>query len=379
MPAIVTSVSLSVLSESKRRAVLAIAGSACLFVAACESDDDWDLAPDVTPIAPQASAPESYAFIDSHYLGEGILEDSRGILATSKTGLLAVSEPALCRITVFRFAGGAPLYQAGKCGAGPDEFRVASGLSFWGDTLVVIDPALRRIILFDSAGQHLYSGPVTELVGDLSISIPDIAFLGRDRIATHPVRSSTDHLVSIIDSKTHELVATTLQKIQAARRSPERVAGMGVRMCSTGWESGPAIIAQSAWQFEAVALNTEGHVLWRSLTRVDWFGQYEYQGTILPAALMRRPICGSDAVLLRTSRTLPSAPPTATLQPGYFEVRGSTGALLIGREMQLGEDYLIEPGASWREFWGFSDPGSLRPRIKVVKLARTVSASAKDG
>src|SRR5690606_669112 len=225
------------------------------LVLACSGDDRWLLAPKVPTIQDYGTR-GSYQMVPSHTIGDEVIEDPRGLLATSASGYLAISEPTLCRVSVFDIKSGVLRYQVGKCGAGPHEFQRVSSLLFVKDSLIVFDGGSRRITIVDEDGGLVDSYAASELWPGVSISLAGAIAAGPAFLASHPVRDPEAPLVTVIDRHSGSIVSQQIPEVEAVGNK----FSLGVQFCGTEWPNGPVIVVQGTWRLEGVAIRPTGGI-----------------------------------------------------------------------------------------------------------------------
>lgn len=94
----------------------------------------------------------------------------------------------------------------------------------------------------------------------------------------------------------------------------------------------------------------------------------EHDGSLIPSAYILRPVCGTDGVMVRVSRTPPYAPLQTVIEGGYVEIRDPSGHLLFSAMTPPDDATWMETGIGWHEYWAFGDPESTEPRVRVYRL-----------
>lgn len=220
----------------------------------------WDVVPAIhsrsRPVYPPWSTgprpPAQLTF--SHSVGEGVLTDSRGWMAVSASGRIAVEDPALCRTSVFQLTTGRLLYQVGRCGAGPGEAQRIASLMFFGDTLAVVDGALRTMSRFDEAGRFIDRTSTASLSGDMRIDPGSLGVLGDSTLVAAGARLSLDAPMLVTLQRDGGGAKRRFLRQVSGARTNARVEQLGVRVCAAAWPSGPTIIAGNMYDLEAVAI-----------------------------------------------------------------------------------------------------------------------------
>lgn len=339
-------------------------------IAGCSKEDQWLLAPKRIAIQESSADSGKYDLVLVHTIGEGTLADSRGSIAVSPSGRLAVEETAECRVSVFRISDAALLYRVGRCGGGPGEIKAAVSLVFVGDTLLVGDVGLRAISRFDPQGHYVGRDPLSGLWGEEAIDLGTMTRLGESRlVAIRRTRALDEPQIAVLDRRTGMVSGRFLQQPSAVRKGG-RVQDLGVKLCGADWSNGPMVVATGMYQFEALAMTPDGGLHWRSHTPLDWLTAVSHNDEIAPSAFLLRPLCGTDGVILRASRVAPWAKVDAPLEGGVIEVRDVTGTLLSRKLVSTDDETWFRPGGGWKDLWAFDDATSALPRIRVYRLTK---------
>lgn len=355
-----------------RRGVAEVALIACLGTA-CDRDapaDKWALEPSVTALVDRDPQSMVLQVVDS--IGEGILSDGRGPIATSPSGLVAVLEYSECRVTVLSLLTRRLVYRAGRCGGGPNEFGAVGELVFNGDSLLVFDVARRNLAVISPSGEIVRRFVPAAFVVDslaqvssMSVVQESLLVSGNDVTRRHPE-------VGLLLRPGDGSVVHRFGRAQVAVVSPPPSALPLVRtiplLCSVNRAQGPLIIASNSWKSETVAYALDGSVSWRAAPPVQWLAAADHQGRTWPTAVVRAPLCSDRAVMLRTASVLPWSPPDAGWKDGIIEIRAPDGALRFSSRVDSTQLELFSKGAAWRELWIFNDPESPSPRLRLFKL-----------
>ncbi len=340
-----------------------------LMSLSCHSGDPWRLASGATIADRPPTAASQYVLEYERSFGDGVLSDSRGILATSKAGRVAVYEQSECRVSVFDIREGSLQYQFGRCGGGPLEFRGVIGLVFLGDTLFALDGRRRNIVVIDDRGRlsrrftpaAYISGQVHNL-GSLH-AFDDTTFASN--IDSPPGTNGPQ--IALIRSTDGGLVREFLRDVPAVRRVKGFIS-LGVNMCSAPWALGRTLVVEGSWQLEGVALGPNDKVVWNSVTPLSWLHTTLFQGEVMPSALTVTPICSNDGVMFRAVALSPAADPKSRPTTGYVEIRNAQGDRVLSATVDSLHTVLLEKGAAWHDEWLFVDPESARPQLNVFRL-----------
>jgi hypothetical protein len=333
------------------------------------AETEWALDPGGPTVAAAADAvsTDSLSLVSAGTLGEGVLEDTRGALAASKSGRIAVYERTMCRVNVFDLRSRALLFRSGRCGAGPREFLQVSSLSFVGDTLFAWDVGTRRLTALNQDGEFVSRNEISALA-DGSIAPLMYAFASAPSmlIARIQTESPDDPMIAVM-SRSGRVLERFLPDVPAARDT-RRVNSLGAQICLADWPGGPTVIAGGTWRLETVALDTAGHVRWSAVTPVSYLREQVFQGRATPTVVVRAPMCSVDGVMMRVSRTSATAPARSPWLAGYVEVRSPSGRLLLHGELGDSASILFQHGVAWDSYWLFSDAESDVPRLRVFRL-----------